>query len=55
MVAGELAGTWRRAADRMTIHPWRRLSRVERDAVEAEAATLPIPGLEGGIRVAWDG
>ena len=55
MVAGELVGTWRRAAARMTIRPWRRLSRGEREAVEAEAATLPLPGLEGAIHVAWDG
>ena len=55
MVAGELVGTWRRAADRMTVRSWRRLSRGEREAVEAEAATLPLPGLEGEIRVAWDG
>ena len=55
MVAGELVGTWRRAGARMTISAWRRLARGEREAVEAEAATLPIPGLEGEIRVTWDG
>ena len=55
MVAGELAGTWRRAGARMTVRSWRRLSRAERDAVEAEAATLPLPGLQGEIQVAWDG
>ena len=55
MVAGELVGTWRRAAARMTVRSWRRLSRGEREAVEAEAATLPLPGLQGEIQVAWDG
>ena len=54
MVAGELVGPWRRAATRMTVRSWRRLSRGEREAVEAEVATLPLPGLEGDIRVAWD-
>jgi hypothetical protein len=54
MVAGELVGTWRRAGVRMTVHPWRRLSGGEREAVEAEAATLPLPGPQGEIRVAWD-
>ena len=54
MVAGELVGTWRRAAARMTVRSWRRLSRSEREAVEAEAATLPISGLQGEIHVAWE-
>jgi hypothetical protein len=55
MVGGELVGTWRRAAGRMTVRLWRRLSRRERQAVAAEAATLPLPGLQGEIQVAWDG
>ena len=32
---------------------WRRLNRVERDAVEAEAESLPLPGIEGGMAV-WE-
>ena len=55
MVGGELVGTWRRAAARLTVRPWRRLTRVEREAVDAEAASLPLVGLEGMIRVAWAG
>jgi hypothetical protein len=55
LVAGELVGTWRRAGARMTVRPWRRLSRDERDAVEAEASTLPLAGLEGAIGITWDG
>jgi hypothetical protein len=50
LVDGELAGTWRRADTVLTVTPWRRLSRLERDAVEAEAASLPIPG----VTVRWD-
>jgi len=42
LVEGEIAGTWRRAQATPTIEPWRRLSRAERDAVEAEAAALPL-------------
>jgi hypothetical protein len=38
----------------MTIQPWRPLSRGERDAVAAEAASLPLPGIQGRIVVRWD-
>jgi hypothetical protein len=53
LVAGEIAGTWRRAQAKLSIQPWRRLSRAERDAVEAEAQSLPLPGIEGAISVGW--
>ena len=55
LVAGEIAGTWRRAQAELTIQPWRRLSRTEREAVETEAQSLPLPGIEGSIVVHWDG
>ncbi len=55
LVEGEIAGTWRRADTMMTVQPWRRLSRAERDAVMAEAESLPLPGIEGRrIVVRWD-
>jgi hypothetical protein len=54
VVAGEVAGTWRRAQADLTIQPWRRLSRAERAAVEAEAGSLPLPGIEGPISVRWE-
>jgi hypothetical protein len=54
LVDGEIAGTWRRADTVMTIQPWRPLSPRERDAVAAEAASLPLPGLQGPIVVRWD-
>jgi hypothetical protein len=54
IVEGELAGTWRRAQQTVTIQTWRRLSRAARDAVEAEAASLPLPGVQGRIVVRWD-
>jgi hypothetical protein len=54
LLAGEVAGTWRRDQGRLTVDPWRRYSRAERDAVEAEAASLPLPGVEGQITVRWE-
>jgi hypothetical protein len=54
LVAGEIVGTWRRAQAKLSVHPWSRLPRAARDAVESEAARLPIPGVEGRISVGWD-
>ena len=53
LVGGEIAGTWRRANEKLTIEPWRRLERSEQEAVEAEATSLPLPGLSKPIRVTW--
>jgi len=53
LVTGEVAGTWRRADATVTIQTWRRLSRAERGAVEAEAVSLPLPGPNGQIVVRW--
>ncbi len=54
LVEGEIVGTWRRAQADVAIASWRRLSRSGRAAVETEAATMPLPGLRGRIRVRWD-
>jgi Winged helix DNA-binding domain len=54
LVDGEIVGTWRRAGAAVSIETWRRLSRRERDAVEAEAESLPLPGLRGRIVVRWN-
>ena len=53
LVAGEIVGTWRRAQANLSVQPWRRLTRAERDAVEAEAHSLPLPGIEGPVAVQW--
>jgi hypothetical protein len=53
LVAGEIVGTWRRSAGKITIETWRRLSRAERGAVELEAASLPLPDVRGRIVVRW--
>ncbi len=54
LVAGEICGTWRRARHTVRIDPWVRLSRGTRDAVEAEAGALPLPGVDRPIEVVWD-
>jgi len=54
VVEGETAGTWRRAQHVLTIQPWHRLSRTQRNAVEAEAESLPLPGMDRPIDVRWD-
>ena len=54
LVDGEIAGTWRRAGAVLTVQRWRPLSAAERDAVEAEAASLPLPGIPGRVAVRWD-
>ena len=55
LVDGEIAGTWRRAGATLTVQRWRALSDAERAAVEAEAASLPLPGIRGQVVVRWDG
>jgi winged helix DNA-binding protein len=54
LVEGEIRGTWRRANQTVRIDLWTRLSRAAREAVEAEAATLPLPGLDRPIEVIWN-
>ena len=54
LVGGEVVGTWRRAHGTVTIQTWRSLSGAARGAVEAEAASLPLPGIEKQIVVRWD-
>ena len=54
LVDGEIAGTWRRSDTAMTLQPWRRLSRAERDAVAAQVESLPMPGIRGRIVLRWD-
>ncbi len=54
LVEGEIVGTWRRAHETVMIQIWRRLARAARDAVEAEARALPLPGVRGPIVVRWD-
>jgi hypothetical protein len=54
LVEGEIRGAWRRAQHTVRIDAWARLSSAMRDAIEAEANTLPLPGLDRPIEVVWD-
>jgi hypothetical protein len=54
LIDGEVAGTWRRADEVLTVQPWRRLSPAEREAVAAEAESLPLPGTTRRVAVRWD-
>ena len=54
LVEGETVGTWRRAGHVLTIQPWHRLSRAQRDAVEAEAGSMPLPEINRPIDIHWD-
>ena len=54
LVEGETVGTWRRAGHVLTIQPWRRLSRAQRNAVEAEAGSMPLPGIDRPMDIHWD-
>ena len=53
LVEGEIRGTWRRAQHTVRIEAWARLSRGAREAIEAEASSLPPPGLDRQIEVVW--
>jgi Winged helix DNA-binding domain len=54
LVGGEIVGTWRRSQADVSVRLWRRLARLERDTVEAEARSLPLPGVEREIGVSWE-
>jgi hypothetical protein len=53
LVGGDVVGTWRRANEVVSVEPWIRLSRAATEAVEAEALSLPLPGLRREISVRW--
>jgi hypothetical protein len=54
LVGTEIVGTWRRAEAVVTLQPWARLSSTAKEAVEAEATSLPLAGIEGRTVVRWD-
>jgi hypothetical protein len=55
LLDGEIAGTWRRAGRKLTVQAWRRFSAAEREAVAAEAESLPLPDPGEGMAVDWTG
>jgi hypothetical protein len=54
LVDGDVVGVWRRDGPNVSVDTWRALARTERAAVEAEAASLPLPDLTTDIRVRWN-
>jgi hypothetical protein len=52
-VDGEIRGTWRRAGRTLRVEAWERLGPAAVEAVAAEAAALPLPGLTGPVVVEW--
>jgi hypothetical protein len=54
LVDGEIVGVWRRAGAELTVEPWRRLTSAQRQAVEGEAASMPLPEIKGSVVVRWD-
>jgi Winged helix DNA-binding domain len=53
MLAGELVGTWRREGRDVTITPWQLLTTAGRDAIAAEAESLPLPATGSSTRILW--
>ena len=53
LLDGEVVGTWRRSEHKVTVVPWGSLTRKGREAVEGEAASLPLPGITRPITVTW--
>lgn len=54
LVDGEVVGTWRRAEEKVTVSPWRRLTAADRAAIDREVASLPLPNLRRPISLRWD-
>jgi hypothetical protein len=55
LLDGEIVGTWRRSEHKVTVNPWQAVTSGNREAVEAEAASLPLPGITRPITVTWEG
>ena len=53
LVDGEISGVWRRANEKVDITTWQRLTPAQTEAVEAEAVSMPLPGLVKPITVRW--
>jgi hypothetical protein len=55
LIEGEVAGTWRRSQHVVRVGAWRRLTAAEREAIEEEAASLPLPDVRRPMVVRWEG
>jgi Winged helix DNA-binding domain len=54
LVRGEIVATWRRAEHQLSVHAFGTLAPTDREAIEAEAESLPLPGLHRSVTVRWD-
>lgn len=55
LINGELAGVWRRAVSQVSIEAWRRFTAAERESIEAEVRSLPLPGPGAPVAIRWAG
>jgi hypothetical protein len=53
LLGGEVAGIWRRSKATITIEPWRRVSTAERESIEVEAMSMPLPESDGEVTIQW--
>lgn len=53
LVDGDIVGVWRRQQHKVVIDAWSELPAASREAVEVEAASLPLPGIDREIVVIW--
>jgi DNA glycosylase AlkZ-like len=51
---GEIVGVWRRTKGEVRLQPWTRLSGTDRAALESEAASMPLPGVDTDIVIRWE-
>ncbi len=54
LLHGEIVGTWRRSGHKVTVHPWKPFNRASREAIETEAAAMPLPEIDRPVTVTWD-
>ena len=54
LLDGEIAGPWRRSGHKVTVYPWQPFNREGRESIEAEAASMPLPGIDRPIIVTWE-
>jgi hypothetical protein len=54
LLDGEIVGTWRRSEHKVTVRSWGSPTRTGREAVEGEAASLPLPGITRPITITWE-
>lgn len=53
LVDGEIAGVWRRSNEKVEIDTWRQLTAAEKEIVETEAKSMPLPTLTRPISVSF--